>query len=55
MDPETTDSRIADASMDPKPTDPYVPPPNARESVPKGSPNRGPPHGDTLVVELRNA
>ena len=55
MDPKTTDSRIADASMDPEPIDPRVPPPDARESVPKGSPNRGPPRGDTLVVELRNA
>ena len=55
MDPKTTDSRVADAGMDLEPTDPYVPPPNARESVPKGSPNRSLYHRDTLVIELRNA
>ena len=55
MDPKTTDSRIANASIDPKPIDPYILPPNARESVPKGSPNRVLYRGDTLVIELRNA
>ena len=54
-DPKTTDSRTADAGTDPEPTDPRAPPPDARESVPEGSPNRGPPRGDTLVAELRNA
>ena len=41
--------------MDPKPIDSYISPPNARESIPKGSPNQGSHRGDTLVIELRNA
>ena len=55
-DPSDDDDDIgSNAGMDPQTVDPCVPPPNARESVPKGSSNRGLYRGDTLVIELRNA
>ena len=53
--PSNNDDNIgSNVSMDSQTIDPRIPPLNARESIPKGSPNRGLYRGDTLVVELRN-